>query len=485
MNGIYLHFLLREISRRLENKRVEDISVRDRIVQMVIDGTSLYVSLYPTALGLFLSKKTDQHYESVRRMIDLAKLCRIIEVRQRHLMPVCDILLEKAFPKQQQLEITVSFYPQAPNFSIRTAERQINIFQRYIEPKAKTSVLEFDEVLLNGTTIESLVRNVEGVDKKMAQELDIRNFRALKAMLKGQPVRPRLVSIKPLHVSLFAREYQKEFSSFNDLFEAAISGFIQLFDEGAAEKQRRLTIRAMKRRMARLQKRVLSPDQIEDLRVAGELILANIVQAKKGSRSIVVINPYTQKKISIDLDPHLSAQKNAQRYFARYKKEKRGQPRILEQIETISKEISDEKTKAYIRTTKEMQIPVAVIKKEPFHEYVFDSGSLVRVGKNARSNDELTFKYARSNDYFFHARGIEGAHVILRPNIPKGQRPSGNEIIRAASIAAYFSKARKQHKVPVSYTQRKYLKKNKKGKVGSVILMREDVVFVEPELPKR
>ena len=110
---------------------------------------------------------------------------------------------------------------------------------------------------------------------------------------------------------------------------------------------------------------------------------------------------------------------------------------------------------------------------------------MILAGKNARSNDELTFKYARASDYFFHTRGYEGAHVILRPNVPKGQHPSREEVRVAASIAAYFSKAKKQNNVPVSYTQRKYLKKSKKGKIGSVILMREEVVFVEPGLPDR
>jgi predicted ribosome quality control (RQC) complex YloA/Tae2 family protein len=123
--------------------------------------------------------------------------------------------------------------------------------------------------------------------------------------------------------------------------------------------------------------------------------------------------------------------------------------------------------------------------KEPFHRFLLESGSVVLVGKNARTNDELTFKHARPSDYFFHTRGFEGAHTILKPNIPRGQRPSRQEIMTAASIAAYFSKARKQNNVPVSYTQRKFLKKNKKAKPGSVILMREEVVFVEPELPKR
>jgi len=104
------------------------------------------------------------------------------------------------------------------------------------------------------------------------------------------------------------------------------------------------------------------------------------------------------------------------------------------------------------------------------------------VGKNARSNEELTFKYARPDDYFFHTRGYGGSHVLLKARVPKGQKPRKEDIESAAALAAYFSKAKKQTRVPVSYTQRKYLKRNKKGKPGSVILMREEVVFVKPML---
>jgi len=119
----------------------------------------------------------------------------------------------------------------------------------------------------------------------------------------------------------------------------------------------------------------------------------------------------------------------------------------------------------------------------PYRTFKLASGALVYVGKNARSNNELTFAFARPNDYFFHIRNYEGAHVILKAKIPRGQRPNKKDLEEAAAIAAYFSKAKTQKNIPVSYTQRKYLKRNKKGKPGSVILMREDVVFVDPGLP--
>jgi predicted ribosome quality control (RQC) complex YloA/Tae2 family protein len=485
MNGIYLHFLLREISSRLVNAHVDDVLIGGRIVQVVFDEFSLYVSLYPTALGMFLSKKTKQSYKSIKKISEMIKSCRVVDVMQSDFMPVFSIILERSFPKKQTIEIVVSFYPQAPNFSMKHAGRRISIFPRYIEKKPKASVLDVDEEQLGSSGVEYLVREFEGIDKRLARELNKENVRLLKAMVKGKPARPKLVSAKPLHVSLFAQDHEGEYPSFNELYEKAVNDFTRTRDADVAEQQKRLTIRNMRRRVARLQKKLLSQKEIENLKVVGESILANMARIRKGSISLTVLDPYTQTQRKIELDPHLSPQGNALRYFAKYKKEKRGQPRIREQINKITEEMKTLESRPY----EKVEVGVAKERKarvrEPFHKFVLDSGSVVLVGKNARSNDELTFKHARPSDYFFHTRGYEGAHVLLRPNIPKGQRPSREEIRLAASIAAYFSKAKKQSNVPVSYTQRKYLKKSKKGKIGSVLLMREEVTFVEPELPTK
>ncbi|MGB7053887.1 MAG: NFACT RNA binding domain-containing protein [bacterium] len=366
---------------------------------------------------------------------------------------------------------------------MKTKDWQRSVFARYIENEPKSSILELDAECLASVSVEHLVKNIEGIDKKMARELNPRNLNSLKRILQIEEFHPRLVSTIPIHVSLFASEYERQYDSFNQLFKDAVTGFLNEREKQEAEHQKRLAIRNMKRRLVRMQKRLLSPEEIEDIRIHGELILANISKIRKGSERVKVFNPYTQTDKEIMLDPHFSPQGNAQRYFSRYKKEKRGQPKFREQIKTITRNIDDLEAQQYVREVRTGKKHTAEALKEPFHKFLLDSGSVVFVGKNARSNDVLTFKHARPGDYFFHTRGFEGAHTILRPNIPKGQRPSREEIKLAASIAAYFSKAKKQSNVPVSYTQRKYLRKNKKGKIGSVILMREEVVFVEPGLP--
>ena len=483
MNGIYLYLLLKEIREDLIGSHVKDVRVRGRSIQVLLHDTSLIISLYPTGLGLFLSDEELRGYDSLRNISDVIKSCQIVEVLQQDYMPVTNIILERTFPEKQRIELIISFYPEAPNFSLRTRDWQRNVFPRYVEKKAKIPVTEIEADQLAHATADYIVKNIEGIDKKMARELSTENLKSLNNILQGKIIQPKLVSAVPLHISLFDRKYEAEYASFNEVFKAAVTRFLVTRERRAAEQQKRSAIRNIKRRIARLQKKILSSEEIEDIRIKGELIFANIGKIGKGSVQTKVFNPYTQRDMQIRLDPKLSPQANAQRYFSRYKKEKRGQPKLREQIMTLSKELNDVAVKLPVEVKEEKKLSSKILLKEPFHKFVLDSGSVVLVGKNARSNDELTFKYARPNDYFFHTRGFEGAHTLLRPNIPRGQRPRREDVKMAASIAAYFSKAKKQHNVPVSYTQRKYLRKNKKGKRGSVVLMREEVIFVEPGLP--
>lgn len=483
MNGIYLHLLLKEIREDIIGAHVKDIRLCGRAIQISLDDMSLVISLYPTGLGLFLSDEDLRGYDSMKNISDIVKSCQVVEVLQQGYMPVIIIMLEKTFPEKESIELIVSLYPEAPNFSLKTRNWQRNVFPRYIEKKAKIPVTELEADKLAHATVDYLIKNVEGIDKKIARELNAENLRSLKKILQGEVVHPKLVSAIPLHVSLFDQKYEAEYATFNELYKVAVTGFLLAREKHTAEQQKRSVVRNIKRRIVRLRKKLLLPEEIEDMRIKGELIFANIGKIRKGSVGAEVFNPYTKANMQIRLDPNLSPQANAQRYFSRYKKEKRGQPKLREQIKTVSKELDDVMAKPYVAAKEEKKVSSKTLLKEPFHKFLLDSGSVVLVGKNARSNDELTFKHARPNDYFFHTRGYEGAHTILRPNIPKGQRPRGEEIKMAASIAAYFSKAKKQHNVPVSYTQRKYLRKNKKGKRGGALLMREEVIFVEPGLP--
>ena len=483
MNGIYLQLLLREIGKDLEAAVVQSILQRGRILQIVMAERSLYIALYPRGLGMFVVKSSRRGYEPLKMISESVRSCRITAAVQEHCMPVMRLALERQFPRTERPEVIVSFYPQAPNLVLRTESWQRNLFPRFIEKEPKSSILVATEADIAHASVDYIVKNFEGVDKKMASEIKEGNLVLIQSALRGARIRPRLISVDPLHISLCPGVGGEEFPTFNELFSSAIERFYEHEAGRQRDQERRLLERNLERRIARLKKKCLNDAEIESLRTAGELILANSRRITKGLSRVTLVDHVTQQERDIILDPRLSPQGNAQRYFARYKKEKRGQPKLAELIARLQKEMEGPILQKGVRAPTSKKQDKAEPVREPFHRFTLDSGAIVLVGKNARSNDRLTFEHARPDDYFFHARGVEGAHVILRSVAAKGQRPPRDTMTRAAAIAAYFSKARKQRNVPVSYTQRKYLKKSKRSKAGSVTMMREEVIFVDPALP--
>ena len=104
------------------------------------------------------------------------------------------------------------------------------------------------------------------------------------------------------------------------------------------------------------------------------------------------------------------------------------------------------------------------------------------VGKDSKNNDLLTTRFAKQNDYWFHARSVSGSHVVLRVDNTKEVVPK-NILKKVASLAAFHSKAKTAGVVPVAYTFKKYVVKKKADPVGTVHLLREEVLLVKPEIP--
>jgi hypothetical protein len=115
-------------------------------------------------------------------------------------------------------------------------------------------------------------------------------------------------------------------------------------------------------------------------------------------------------------------------------------------------------------------------------KFELPGGWVVLVGRSNRENDVLTHRLARPNDLWFHARGAAGSHVVLRRGGRK-DNPPRDIISRTAAIAAYFSKARTSAMVPVIYTEKRHVRKPRKGAPGLALCTHEKVVMVAPGLP--
>ncbi len=238
----------------------------------------------------------------------------------------------------------------------------------------------------------------------------------------------------------------------------------------------------------------------ERLRIYGELLKANLYRIKAGSAFFEAENYYDNMNIvKIPLDPALSPQKNAAKYFKDYKKTYTAEQKLtaltekdreeivyfdsvldsISRSESISDitEIRDELADAgYIKRTAQKRSKQSVALK--FKEYTSAEGYKILVGRNNRENDYLTTVLAGKNDLWFHTKNIPGSHVIV---FSGGAEVSEDTVVNAANLAAENSKGAGSSNVPVDYTQIKYVKKPSGAKPGMVIYKTNKTVYVTPD----
>ena len=245
---------------------------------------------------------------------------------------------------------------------------------------------------------------------------------------------------------------------------------------------------------------LLRTSREEEYKKKADILLININKLSKGREKIELPDLYDENvSVTIKLDPKLSSKQNVDLYFEKARNEKIKIEKMKALFSELNIKFSElSKIKAeYLNAEsvvsidsimKELKIKQEVQKKSEedikskFRHYIIDGKYNVYVGKDSKSNDLLTMKFARQNDYWFHARSVSGSHVVLKNEYPKEGIPK-NILKSAASIAAYHSKAKTSGMVPVSYTQKKYVTKKKGMDPGKVALLREDVLIVKPEIP--
>lgn len=237
-------------------------------------------------------------------------------------------------------------------------------------------------------------------------------------------------------------------------------------------------------------------NRAEEYERCGQLLMANLHRLEKGMSEITVENFFDGDSMVIALDKKKSPYQNAEMYFEKAKKSRANAEVSAERLTharenlmcllKLQSELSQiTSLRAFERWRKAnvqvLQKFLLVSKEEAEKQMLFRRFQLapnveVWVGKNAKNNDLLTFKYARPNDLWLHARGVSGSHCILKSSKP----PTRDEVERAASIAAYYSSAKGSELVPVICTPKKYVRKPKGAEVGAVVVEREEVLLVKP-----
>lgn len=306
-----------------------------------------------------------------------------------------------------------------------------------------------------------------------------------------------------LPLTMYRMEDSRTFSSISSLLEQYYS------EKSAVTRIRQKSVDLRKIVQTALERNVKKYDlqirQMQDTekkdkyRIYGELLNTYGYQTPTGAKSMEALNYYTGETITIPLDPLLSASENARKYFDKYGKLKR----TYEALSTLTREVKEEidhlesiqtalnialKEEDLVQIKEELTESGYIRRKgntkkvkftsSPFH-YISSDGFHIYVGKNNYQNEDLTFKFATGGDWWFHAKGIPGSHVVVKT---EGAELPDQTFEEAARLAAYYSKAREQDKVEIDYTRRKNVKKPGGSKPGFVVYYTNYSMMISPDI---
>ena len=301
----------------------------------------------------------------------------------------------------------------------------------------------------------------------------------------------------------FANQVGESFANLSDLLDTYYKDKAERdrVKQQASELIRRVENELQKNRhkLKKQKRELLATDNAEEFRQKGELLTTFLHQVPNDQDQVILDNYYTNQPITIALDKALTPNQNAQRYFKRYQKLKEAVKYLtdlieetkatilyLESVETVLNqagleeiaEIREELIQTgFIRRRQREKIQK---RKKPEQYLASDGKTIIYVGRNNLQNEELTFKMARKEELWFHAKDIPGSHVVISGNLD----PSDEVKTDAAELAAYFSQGRLSNLVQVDMIEVKKLNKPTGGKPGFVTYTGQKTLRVTPDPEK-
>ena len=247
-------------------------------------------------------------------------------------------------------------------------------------------------------------------------------------------------------------------------------------------------------------KKLKDTEKREKYRIYGELINTYGYGVEPGSKSFEALNYYTGEMVTIPLDPQIPVQENAKKYFDKYGKLKRTCEAVTKLLEETGSEVEHLRSVQTALDIALQEEDLVQIKEElmqsgyirkrnpgskrpkitskPFH-YISSDGYHMYVGKNNLQNEELTCQTARGNDWWFHAKGAPGSHVIVQTN--GGELPD-TTFEEAARLAAYYSSNRGADKVEIDYVEKKHVKKPNGSRPGFVVYYTNYSMMIDSDI---
>ena len=354
-------------------------------------------------------------------------------------------------------------------------------------------------------TAKNLQNLFQGLGRDTATELERQLLNDKLATFRnffGQETKPCLTD-KSFSCVPFSSKTAENFDSLSQLLDIYYKDKAERdrVKQQASELIRRVENELQKNRqkLKKQEKELLATENAEEFRQKGELLTTFLHQVPNDQDQVILENYYTNQPITIALDKALTPNQNAQRYFKRYQKLKEAVKYLtdlieetkatilyLESVETVLNqagldeiaEIREELIQTgFIRRRQREKIQ----KRQKPEQYLASDGkTIIYVGRNNLQNEELTFKMARKEELWFHAKDIPGSHVVISGNL----NPTDEVKTDAAELAAYFSKGRLSNLVQVDMIEVKKLNKPTGGKPGFVTYTGQKTLRVTPDPEK-
>lgn len=541
-DGFFLHHMVEELQRELVNGRIQKINQpfeQELVLQIRSNRQShrLLLSAHPVFGRIQLTQTTFENpaqpstfimvlrkylQGALIESIEQVENDRIVEITVSNKNEIGDhiqatliieimgkhsniLLVDKSSHKILEVIKHVGFS--------QNSYRTLLPGSTYIAPPSTESLNPFtikDEKLFEilqtqETTAKNLQSLFQGLGRDTANELEsilvsdklstFRNF-------FNQETKPCLTetSFSPVP---FANQVGEPFTSLSDLLDTYYKDKAERdrVKQQASELIRRVENELQKNRhkLQKQEKELLATDNAEEFRQKGELLTTFLHQVPNDQDQVILDNYYTNQPITIALDKALTPNQNAQRYFKRYQKLKEAVKYLtdlieetkatilyLESVETVLNqagleeiaEIREELIQTgFIRRRQREKIQK---RKKPEQYLASDGKTIIYVGRNNLQNEELTFKMARKEELWFHAKDIPGSHVVISGNLD----PSDEVKTDAAELAAYFSQGRLSNLVQVDMIEVKKLNKPTGGKPGFVTYTGQKTLRVTPDPEK-
>ena len=296
--------------------------------------------------------------------------------------------------------------------------------------------------------------------------------------------------------------FNTDVSHFNSLSELLYTYFINNIESKILKENNQEVYRCVSTNIKRLEKKIgklneelIKDENADELRLKGELLLANSTCDIRRSSKITLNNYYTNEEIEITIDPSKSIKENSQVYYKKYKKAKTGIEFVKRELSLARsdldyfKQIEYELTRASLKDILEIKDELIdngfvhskekTFKKKQKPNYIKLSfnGCDILIGKNNIQNEYITHVLAKKDDLWFHVKDDHGSHVVL-----SGENKYNEDVIRySAKMAAIYSNSKDSSSVPVNYTEIKYLKKVPGRKGSFVTYKKYKTIYIDPK----